>query len=113
VSEVDDWAVSNIVWLDELAELSTRFPPPSDAMLTDLRIAAHKSGGEMQLEGLVRAPAVIDSIEQKLRNPRHRVEIRGGQQDDRQKQYDWRFKSGVIVAGDERSGGKAAVSQDR
>lgn len=98
VAEIRKWESGDIVWLDELRELSTRFPEPKDAMLTQLRLSAHPDGGVMHLEGLVREASVVDDLEKGLRDAAHRVEGQGRQLDRDAKNYSWRFTSSVVVA---------------
>ncbi len=104
VAEIDRWAISDIVWLDELSNLAKQLPPPQDAILNSLRVGANAVGGEIRLEGLVRAPALIDQLGRKLRDDHHRVESQQGAQSDKAARYGWRFKSSVVI---ERDPGKA------
>lgn len=97
VAEIKQWGVNDLVWLDELRELSQEFPDSKEAMLTHLRFGRHNDGGEMTLEGLVREASVVDQLEQRLRDERHAVEGRGRQQDKQRKEYSWQFKSAVVV----------------
>jgi Tfp pilus assembly PilM family ATPase len=97
VGEIDKWAVSDFVWLDELAELSEDFPPAQDAMLLGMRIAATSYGGRVDLEGLARETEVIDQAERGQRRPGHRVEVKGSRQSESSGRYDWRFDAAVHV----------------
>ncbi len=97
MTALDGWLAGDITWLDEIRELSTRFPSSKEAMLTNLLLLGHKSGGEIQLDGLVKTPSVVDPLERALRNPKHKVETRGGDQAINSKAYPWHFKSNVAV----------------
>jgi hypothetical protein len=97
MAALDGWLANDITWLDELRDLSTKFPPSKDAMLTNLLLLGMKSGGEMQLDGLVKTPSVVDPLERALRNPKHKVETRGGDQAVNNKAYPWHFKSNMTV----------------
>jgi hypothetical protein len=96
-AEIDAWAAPEVIWLDELNELSKRFPPAADAVLTQL-IASSATGGQIQLEGFVRTAGTIEPLEKNLRDERHAVEGKGSQQEDRKGRYSWKFKTNVAVA---------------
>jgi Tfp pilus assembly PilM family ATPase len=95
--EIAAWTASDLAWLDEFYELSAEFPEARDAMLTQLSFSAHPQGGMIQLEGLVREAAVVDALEQKLRDARHVVEGKGRQEDRDNKTYRYQFNSTVMV----------------
>lgn len=99
VAEIDKWAAGDILWLDELRELSAEFPDAQQAMLTELRINPHADGGEIQLEGLVRDTSVVDTLETGLRDDVHVVEGQGAQQETDPDHYRWNFSSVVVTKG--------------
>jgi Tfp pilus assembly PilM family ATPase len=96
-AEVEKWLKSDVVWLDELARLAKLFPPAKDAMLTQLRVAAHPQGGEMQLTGVLAESSIGDAVDTKLRDATHTVEGRGRRYDPAVRQYPWQFQSTVVV----------------
>ena len=103
-ADIDAWAASDLIWLDELRQLAERLPPAQDLMLTDLRIGLQRDGGgQMQMEGVVRAPDVIDAVGQSVRDERHRIEIHSTHQDGKQERYGWRFKSDIAVDREEEA----------
>lgn len=97
VAEIKNWTDGDILWLEELKQLSERFPESKEAMLTNLRLTPHVDGGAMSLEGRVRESATIDSLEQALRDNFHTVKGETRQQDKDSKKYNWHFKSVVTV----------------
>jgi Tfp pilus assembly PilM family ATPase len=104
VAEIERWASTDVVWLDELRMLSEKFPSAKEAMLTDLTLggSAAKGGGEMKMAGFVRSPAAIDAIEQNLRDARHHVEGKGSREDPSTKGYSWRFDTSLFVEKEDR-----------
>lgn len=98
VAAVRAWQATDVVWLDELLDLSRRFPAGSDAQLLRLTAGPGRGGGgELFFEGVVRAPEVVTELGQSLRDPFHEfrsdsVQQRGGQPD-----YDWHFQAAVSV----------------
>lgn len=115
VSQIKQWTDGDIVWLEELRQLSERFPESKEAMLTNLRLNPHVDGGAISLEGRVRDSATIDSLETALRDDFHRVKGESRQQDRDNKKYSWQFKSAVTVKPrDHRAETKAeAATADR
>lgn len=97
VAEIRQWTDGDILWLEELKQLSERFPGSKDAMLTNLRLAPHLDGGAMALEGRVRESDTIDAMEHALRDKFHAVKGEGRQQDKDNSKYGWNFKSAVII----------------
>jgi Tfp pilus assembly PilM family ATPase len=97
VTEIKAWSKSDIVWLDELRELSEEFPSAQEAMVTQLRFSPHSEGGMMTLEGLVKEASTVDLLQSRLRDERHSMEHKEYQQDYNQKMYGLQFKSEIIV----------------
>ncbi|HZZ71412.1 MAG TPA: hypothetical protein VFE24_04110 [Pirellulales bacterium] len=93
---LDKWLVDDIDWLDEFKNLSAKFLDAKQAMLTSLLTLPSPTGGEIQLDGLLTDPSLATKLEQALRSPHHRVEAKGGEQSSN-KQYQWHFKSSVMV----------------
>jgi Tfp pilus assembly PilM family ATPase len=110
VAEIRQWTDGDILWLEELKELSERFPESKEAMLTNLRLSPHAEGGVISLDGLVGEPSTIDSLEQALRDEFHSVEGKGRTQDASNKKYGWTFKSAVIVKPQDKAKKTATAS---
>lgn len=96
-AEIEKWLAGDVLWLDELERLSRRLPGAQDVMVTQLRLASAPGGGTIQLDGLVRQAAIVDQLEQQLRDESHGVEGRGRQQSPKTGAYGWQFRSTVTV----------------
>jgi len=96
---IDAWQGSEVVWLDELRELSLDLPSAEDVMFTKLLMKKAAAGdyGEIAMEGLARVPSVVPSLEQTLRDDHHDVNGSRGSSDDKQSRYKWSFKPVLIV----------------
>jgi len=95
---IGQWAATDVVWLDELRYLATRFPPPRDAVLLRLSMASSSTGAAgMDLQGLVREPSLVETMENRLRDSRHDVRTKRGQQLAEQGPYAWRFDTSILV----------------
>ena len=97
VNAIQRWKASDIVWLDELRQLSEDFPPAKQAMLTQLTCGRSSRGGKMTLEGLADSASSISSLEDGLRDESHRVNGEGSSDDDSRRYYSRRFTTLVYV----------------
>jgi len=102
VAEVERWVNHDVVWLDEMRWLCDRLPPAEDVMLDDLQLRLTTSGGEATLQGFARSVETIKRMESKLRDDRHRIEGRAKWDDSSRSPYTRRFRSRVLIDGEER-----------
>jgi Tfp pilus assembly PilM family ATPase len=108
VQAVDQWQRGDRVWLDELTELSARFPKRRDAVVTRLSLSKTPEGAKVDLEGLVRDPGIVGKLEQSLRDANRQVQSRSVQEDAQERSKVWQFETSITVAADERGAGKTA-----
>ena len=93
---IQAWHEANIVWLDELRDLSVRFPPPGSAVLLDFSASPNAAGGAaIRLSGKARDPAVVTALDGALRDENRSVLSRNLREqavssDD---PFLWRFES--------------------
>ncbi|MHB1034231.1 MAG: type IV pilus biogenesis protein PilM [Pirellulales bacterium] len=97
VKKIDEWASTDVVWIDELRELSQDVPSAKDVIATKLTFSPTVSGGQMDLDGSVREASAVDSLETALRDSRHRVEGKGTRQNKDGKGYAWQFGTVITV----------------
>jgi len=97
LEKIETWAATDVVWLDELRELSEEFPPAKQALLTGLTMLATPPGGKMELQGLVDNPDTLGPLEKSLRDQVHRVETLGEGASESNARYSWKFKSSMSV----------------
>jgi Tfp pilus assembly PilM family ATPase len=66
---VRDWQARNVIWLDELRDLSVRFPPGRDMVVLRLSMSdQQQGGGGIRLQGLVRDPKIVVDMEHRIRD---------------------------------------------
>jgi hypothetical protein len=95
---VGDWKDAEIVWLDELRELSLQLPPSRDLLVHRLTLSAGRSGGGViELQGVARTAAVIARIDRELRNPYHAVSSRRVGDYPQGRDYSWLFERTITV----------------
>ncbi len=96
VKRIEQWTANDVVWLDELYELSQDFPSAKRAMLTDLSFGPGAPGGTIDIDGRVDKSSTIGTLLADLRDESHRAESTGsGAQPVND--YSWWFKSLVHV----------------
>ncbi len=103
-NEIAKWADGDVVWLDQLRELSEDFPPARQATLSrlTLMVAPASVGGEMQLEGWAQDTEAITALEQSLRGHARRLVGVNSREDHSLGQYSWQFKTSVFVGREAR-----------
>ncbi len=95
---IDEWSKDDINWLDELRDLSLRFPGGRDAVLLRMGLShGRESGGTIDLVGIVRDPIVVSHIENSLRDEFHEISSRHMQEQSKQNNYTWHFESTIGV----------------
>ncbi len=100
VEAVRDWQSGEVVWLDELRDLSLRFPSGRDLIVHRMTMASDRSGGGgVELTGAVRDPQIVVRMEQSVRDPYHEVRSKRVQERDQGKGYSWVFETSMSVAG--------------
>lgn len=98
VAVIDAFAAGDVNWLDELHELSRRFPGSDQALVDVLTFSTRTEGGGLAyLEGYVRDPAVIEKMESQVRDARRQVTGSGTTFDERQPEYRWQFKERIVI----------------
>ncbi len=102
VAEIEKWTTGDVVWLDELRELSREFPPAKEAVLTGLTVRSTRTGGEIKIEGLADGTSTLQVIERDLRDPAHRVDGKGSREDRSNKRYPWRFETSLSIEKEEK-----------
>jgi len=98
VAEIEAWSDSDVIWLDELRELSQTFPNRRDAVLQRLSMQRAPGGGVTVLTGLVRAPSIVEHMEDNLRNDFHKVKSDNLQEKTLDETSVWQFVTTVTVA---------------
>jgi Tfp pilus assembly PilM family ATPase len=98
VDKIDAWARNEVIWLKQLAEISERLPGAEAVRVSRFGAVPQRvGGGEMDLDGFVDQHDTILQMESALRDAAHRVIGSGGEEDDLDPAYPWRFKERVLL----------------
>ncbi|HEY0983052.1 hypothetical protein [Schlesneria sp.] len=94
IAALDEWNTNSIVWLDELRDLSSRFPSGQDIVLQRLTMSPARGGkANVAFQGLVREPGVVTRMEATLRDARHEIQTPRVDERVQDKSYTWNFES--------------------
>jgi len=99
IEAIAAWKNRDVNWLEELRDLSNRFPGARDAVV--LRMSMRPSqgaGGLIDLQGLVRDPKVVVNLERQVRDRYRTVRSRRVQQRTLEDDYTWLYETSVSVA---------------
>jgi hypothetical protein len=93
------WNERDVNWLDEMRDLSIRFPGPRDAVVLRMSMRfSSDSGGLIDLHGLVRDPKVLATMEQQVRDGKRKVRSRRIQERTLEHDYTWMYETSMAVA---------------
>lgn len=99
IETIDDWNTNSIVWLDELRDLSARFPSGQDFVLQRLTMSPARGGkANIAFQGLAREPGVVTRMEEALRDARHEIQTPRVDERVQDKSYTWNFETLVSLS---------------
>ena len=99
VQAVRDWQSNDVNWLDELRDMSLRFPSNRDAVILRMTLSrARGSGGAVNFSGLVRDPLIVVRMESNVRDKYHEIRSKRVQERQQDKDYAWHFETSMTVA---------------
>ena len=73
VDAVRQWQANDVTWLDELRDVSGRFPHNSEAAVRKMSMVSSGTGGVLDLKLQVRDPEAITAMESGIRDRFHQV----------------------------------------
>lgn len=105
---IGNWIAGEIVWLDELRDLSLRFPSPRDAVILRLSMAGLPASrrtddvqGAIDMDVLVRDSSLIDRMATNLTDDSHRVDtgqVKRVKGSGDERANPWQFDATISVA---------------
>lgn len=99
IQAINEWRENDVNWLDELRDLSLRFPSDRDAVVLRMGLGhARGEGGTIDMVGVVRDPVIVTRIENNLRDKHHQISSRHVQERLQENSYSWHFESSLVVA---------------
>ena len=99
IDAVREWKARDVIWLDELRDLSLRFPSTRDVVVSRMSLSPSQSGGgAINLEGLMRGPDILVKLENQVRDRYRRVQSKRVQERKLERDYTWLFETSLSVA---------------
>lgn len=96
--ELGAWESLSINWLEELRDFSTRVPSENDLVIQRMSLTPSRDrGGAIDIQGVVRDPAIVVQFEQKLRDEFHEIRSKRVQERGRRDDFAWHFESAISV----------------
>ena len=98
VDQVDAWHSDDINWLDELRELSQRFPERSSVQVKSMTLSSSAaSPGIISMSLQAKNESVITQMEHTIRDQYHQVRTNQFSQSDSDQELPWQFGATVLV----------------
>jgi len=91
------WKAGEVVWLDELRDLSLRLPSSRDVVLQRMTLTGGWRGSAIHLLGLVRDSSVVARIDHNLNDSYRTVAPRRVGEHPRGEDYAWLFERSIAV----------------
>ncbi len=98
--KLDEFAAGDINWLDELAALSAKLPPPEAAMVNKITAQTQPKGGGgvIKITGFADKSDRVGEIEEHLRDKQHTARGNGTGENPNREELPWGFEETVTVA---------------
>ena len=94
---IKDWQRSDIAWLDELKDLSTRFPKQKESLVKRMSMSTGPDGvGVMDLSVQVKSPDVVTEMESAIRDQRHSVSSKRVAEVNDLEELTWSFDTKIV-----------------
>jgi hypothetical protein len=92
------WESTGIVWLDELRDLTRKFPSAEDVTVRGMTISSLRGGGAMiRVTGQVRDPAVIVRMDHDLRDQFRNATSKNFREQSNKGEPSWRFETDITT----------------
>jgi len=97
VDAVTAWQKNDITWLDELKDLSDRFPERNESLVRKMTLSAADNGaGVVDLSVQVNSPEVITELESAIRDDRHSVSSKRVTEVNDTDELTWSFDTRIV-----------------
>lgn len=97
VDTVTVWQRTDITWLDELKDLSDRFPERKESLVRKMTMSAADNGaGVVDLSVQVNSPEVITELESAIRDDRHSVSSKRVTEVNDSEELTWSFDTRIV-----------------
>lgn len=99
VDQIATWQVDDINWLDELRELSQRFPERSLVQVKSMTLSSSPANpGVIVMNLQAKDENVITKMEQTIRDEFHQVRTNQFSQSDSEEELPWQFGASILLS---------------
>lgn len=100
VGAIRAWQSTEVNWLDEMRDISLRFPRGQDMVVLRMNLAPGRGGrgGAVTFSGLARDPKIIIGMEKEMRDAFHDVRSQRLQERGQSGELAWSFETSMTVA---------------
>ncbi len=97
VNAVEGWRANEITWLDELKDVSDRFPRRSESLVRRMSLSSSGNGtGVIDLSVQVSSPDVVTGLEDAIRDGRHSVSSKRVTEVSDSQELTWSFETRIV-----------------
>ena len=100
---VRQWQADDVTWLDELRDVSARFPRSSAASVRKMSLLSSGNGGVVDLKLQVSAPETITAMESGIRDRFHQVRSKRISETSGGGPLSWSFETLITLQRRERA----------
>ena len=98
VDYYDKWITDDVNWLDELRELSQKFPERSSMQVKTMILSTGTtSDGVISMSVRAKDNSAIASLEQRVRDKNHQIRTNQLSQSESDKEFPWQFEASVML----------------
>ena len=97
VDAVNQWENTGVNWLDEIRDLTVRFPNEADAIVDRMSCMEGRVGGTISMGVRVREPSIVSEMESSLRDSYRQVRSKRISQADQGQAFPCQFESTVVT----------------
>ena len=97
VDAVNQWENTGVNWLDEIRDITVRFPNEADAIVDRMSCMEGRVGGTISMGVRVREPSIVSEMESSLRDSYRQVRSKRISQADQGQAFPCQFESTVVT----------------
>ena len=94
---ITNWQADDINWLDELRDLSIRFPGPAEALVQRMNVTPVNQGNLVTLQLRVKDPSVVPLMEANLRDEYHAIQSKRVSEIPDAEEFGWQLDTTILV----------------
>jgi hypothetical protein len=98
VLAIQNWQRDGVNWLDELYDITSRFPKGSEALVRKLNVAPGRGGASViDMAVQVRDPTVVTQMGDRIRDSHHDVRSKRVSERSSSQDYPWQFETQITL----------------